>query len=70
MLASIWRDWLDPLEGNPYAFWSGIGSGSPIFVLIVGYLHHKNCITKGCWRMGHADPQHGHPLCRRHRRKL
>jgi len=23
-------DWLDPLHGNGYQFWSGIGSGSPI----------------------------------------
>jgi hypothetical protein len=74
MLAVIHPLWLYRILDWPmntganggYNFWSGIGSGSPIFVVLVGYLHHKNCIEKGCWRIGHASPEHGHPVCRRH----
>jgi hypothetical protein len=55
-----------PLTGNGYQFWSGIGAGSPIIAVAGGYIHHKNCIEHGCWRVGHASPEHGHPVCRRH----
>jgi hypothetical protein len=62
-------DLLHPLNGNGYQFWSGIGSdfgeASILSVLIVGY-RHKNCYVKGCWRLGHADPKHGHPACKTH----
>lgn len=60
----------NPLHGDGYNFWSGIGSGSPVFVIAAGYLRHKNCIEKRCWRIGHPDPEHGHPVCRKHQNKL
>lgn len=65
MLATV-SYWLDPLHGNGYAFWSGIGSGSPVFVLAIGWWHHHNCHLKGCWRPGHPDAD-GKPICRKHR---
>jgi hypothetical protein len=51
-----------------YNFWSGIGSGSPVFALLVASAKHKNCHIKGCWRVGHVHPDHGWPSCRRHYR--
>jgi hypothetical protein len=62
---------LDPLHNDGYQFWSGIGSDFGEVTLVVGIIawwHHINCIEKGCWRKGHADPAHGHPVCRRHKR--
>jgi hypothetical protein len=58
-----------PMHGSGYAFWSGIGSdfgeASILTALIIG-LRHRNCHVKGCWRLGHPDPAHGHPACRHH----
>jgi len=62
---------LHPIHnGSGYNFWSGIGSGSPILAAIAAWWHHHNCATKGCWRKGHPDPEHGHPVCRRHQAKV
>jgi hypothetical protein len=72
-LADIWHGWLDPLQGNPYAFWSGFGSDFgevTIVVAVIGWWHHVNCVEKGCWRKGHSDPEHGHPVCSRHSPRL
>lgn len=64
---------IDNTAGPWYGFWSGFGSDLQEFAifsaLIVG-LRHKNCRVKGCWRMGHADPDHGHPICHTHQDKL
>ena len=60
---------LDPLHGNGYQFWSGIGSDFGELTIITGgvlLFRHRNCHVKGCWRLGHTDPEHGHPACRRH----
>ncbi|HEV7133207.1 MAG TPA: hypothetical protein VGN27_05695 [Gaiellaceae bacterium] len=60
-------DWLDPLKGNGYQFWSGIGSGSPILAAGLVWWHHHNCHVQRCWRLSwHPHPDHGHPVCRRH----
>lgn len=24
------------------------------------------CVERGCLRKGHPDPEHGHPVCRKH----
>lgn len=31
-----------------------------------GIVRKHNCHVKGCWRLGHPDPDHGWPACRRH----
>lgn len=58
---------LDPLHGDGYQAWSGILAGSPVFVGLAAWVHHHNCIERGCWRTGHPSPEHaGHPVCRKH----
>jgi hypothetical protein len=57
------------LSGPWYGFWSGFGSDLGEITLIgaiVAMGRHKNCFVKGCWRLGHPDPEHGHPACRKH----
>lgn len=64
---------LDNGSGPWYLFWSGFGSDfGEITVVgaIVAIFRHKNCIIKGCWRLGHPDPEHGHPVCRVHQDKV
>lgn len=52
-----------------YEFWSGIGNDIPIYALGIlplwwaTYMHHR---CHRCWRLGHIDPKHSHPACRRH----
>ena len=57
------------VSGPWYAFWSGFGSDLGEITLVGAVLaayHHKKCVAKGCKRLGHADPEHGHPACRKH----
>ena len=61
---------LDPLHGDGYQFFSGLGGGTIVLAPLIAWWHHNNCTHKGCWRKGHKDPHHGHPLCRRHQPKL
>lgn len=59
----------DNVSGPQYGFWSGFGSDIGEVTLVGAVLaaaRHKNCHVKGCWRLGHIDPDHGHPACRRH----
>lgn len=59
--------WLDPLHGDGYQFWSGIGAGSPVFIALAVWWRHHNCHVRGCPRLlWHPHPDHGHPTCRRH----
>lgn len=58
---------LDPLHDEGYQFWSGIGSGSPVFVALLVFWRHHNCHVHRCPRLSwHPHPEHGHPCCRRH----
>lgn len=60
---------LHPLHGDGYQWWSGAGSdlGELTLVgLVLGMYRHKNCESKGCWRLGHNHPDHGRPVCRHH----
>lgn len=58
---------LDPLHGAGYQWWSGIGSGSPIFVGLIAWWRHHNCMTPRCLRLGRHPTADGvHRLCRRH----
>lgn len=56
--------WLNPLHGEGYQFWSGIGSGSPVLGALGVWLHHHNCRIYGCWKLGHVHD--GRPVCKRH----
>jgi hypothetical protein len=63
----------DPLHGDGYQIQSGIAANFGELTLVfgmVGWWHHVNCVTKGCWRKGHRDPLHGHPVCAKHQRLL
>jgi hypothetical protein len=56
-----------------YNFVSGIGSDFgevTLIAAIAAWWHHINCIEKGCWRKGHPDPKHGHPVCRKHQKLI
>lgn len=60
--------WLDPLHGDGYQFWSGIGGGSPLFLVIGLWWRKHNCHVKRCWRLQfRPHPDDGeHVVCRRH----
>lgn len=58
---------LDPLHGDGYQFWSGVGSGSPLLAGLFLMLRKHNCHQHRCWRLAwHAHPDHGHPVCKHH----
>jgi hypothetical protein len=59
-MAMAWP--LDPLHGDGYQFWSGIGSGSPIFVAVGVFWHRHNCHERRCLRM----VRHGKTRCKKH----
>jgi hypothetical protein len=77
-MGEAWRWFLhytgsDNPSGPWYGFWSGFGSDLGEVTLIGAVLagaRHRNCHFKGCWRLGHPDPEHGHPVCRGHQAKL
>lgn len=57
------------LYGRGYQFWSGAGSdfGELSILIAIGmFFRHRNCHVKGCWRLGHPNPDHGWPACRKH----
>jgi hypothetical protein len=49
-----------------YAFWSGFGSDLPVVGGVLVFVHHHNCHTPRCPRMGHPDSA-GTVQCRHHR---
>jgi hypothetical protein len=57
-------------SGPHYAFWSGPGSDIgeiTIVGVVIGWLRHKNCHVKGCWRLGKLQvPGTQHVVCRKH----
>lgn len=59
------------LDGEQiYNFVSGLGPFLFSFGFLGTWWHHNNCIEAGCWRKGHKDPKHGHPVCKRHQGKV
>lgn len=60
-----WLNWFC-LRGAGYQFWSGIGGDVFLLSPLVLLYHHLNCHEDGCWRLGHTDPEHHRPACRRH----
>lgn len=57
---------IDTQQSYWYDFWSGIATQGTLIIGIVATLRHKNCHVKGCWRLGHPDPKHGFPACKKH----
>lgn len=58
---------LDPLHGDGYQFWSGIGSNIAIVGGLYALWKQSRCHELGCRkRAWHTHPQHGHPVCRFH----
>jgi hypothetical protein len=59
-------------SGTGYLIFSGplpdITMLSLIYALI-SMTHQHNCHVKGCWRLGHPDPEHGWPGCKKHHSK-
>ncbi len=74
MLWHLFLHWTgsDNVSGPYYGFWSGFGSDLGEVALLgsmIALFRHRNCNVKGCWRLGHIDPEHGHPACRKHHSK-
>jgi hypothetical protein len=59
---------LDPLHGDGYQFWSGIGATAAPFLVGLGFwLAPTRCHELRCRRRAvKAHPQHGYPVCARH----
>lgn len=62
---------MNPLKGEAYYFWSGIGNDLPIYLIGIlpmfyTWYHHHRCHIHGCWRLGHPDPMHNWPACHHH----
>lgn len=64
---------MNPLHGDGYQFWSGIGGvlvGSvvlPITVAVLYWLRPTRCEELGCRRKAvRRHSQHGYPVCEKH----
>lgn len=57
---------IDTQQSYAYDFWSGVGTQLAVLGGTLAALKHHNCHKKGCWRLGHVDPKHGFPSCRKH----
>jgi hypothetical protein len=58
---------MNPLHGDSYSFWSGIGNDIPIYLfgfVPLWWQHHK-CHIKGCYRLG-KHPFKDYVLCGHH----
>lgn len=54
---------LDPLHGDGYQFWSGIGFSTAVVV----WWRKHNCHVHRCpFIAWHPHPDHGHEVCRWH----
>jgi len=65
-LSPAW-DWLDPIHGVGYQWWSGLGIG----LIAAGYrgslwIAPTRCNQLGCWRKAHKATVAGVPFCREH----
>jgi len=60
----------DPLHGDGYNFWSGIGSDfgeATIIVAVLAWWRHRNCQVAGCMRIHLMHPTDaGHYVCKHH----
>ena len=63
----VWVTVIDPLHGDGYQWWSGLGSDLVYLSGVAAFMHHHNCRISGCWRPGHIDPESGQLYCHKHR---
>jgi hypothetical protein len=60
-------DWLDPIHGVGYQFWSGLGLGLIAAVYRASlWIAPTRCTQLGCWRRARAVSVAGAPFCCRH----
>lgn len=61
-------DWLDPLHGVGYQFWSGAGGAlvAPAIIAALLYLTPTRCSQLGCRKRARAVSAAGAPFCERH----
>lgn len=66
---AVWHAVWHPLSQAGSVFYGGIGSDlgevTLVGAVVLAYRHH-NCYVPRCLRLGHIDPEHGHPACKRH----
>lgn len=57
----------DPLHGDGYQLWSGIGGDAFLVTGGLVWWRKHNCHVRGCWRLQwHPHPLHGHVVCKKH----
>lgn len=66
LLIVRFMDWF-ALKGPGYQWASSLGIA---FFLPAVYYWHHTCHVKTCFKLGHPDPEHGHPVCKKHQSKL
>lgn len=61
-------NFLDPLHGDSYQFWSGVGGAIlPLWIASMLYLAPTRCQQLGCRRKAiELHPENGKPMCGRH----
>lgn len=58
---------LDPLHGDGYQFWSGIGANITMLGVIWHMYKDSRCHEIRCRRRAwRVHPKHGYPVCREH----
>ena len=57
---------IDTQSSPFYDFWSGAATQASLLIAAAAFIRHHNCHQKWCLRLGHVDPEHGHPACRKH----
>lgn len=68
MRASSDADVLDPLHGDGYQFWSGIGGAAliPVIYKALGYVWPTRCTQLGCRRRARKATLAGVAFCHEH----
>lgn len=60
-------DWLDPIHGVGYQFWSGVGQIAWLIAAGVAvWLWPTRCTQLGCRKRARAVSAAGAPFCERH----
>lgn len=59
---------LDPLHGDGYQWWSGLGGSlvAPVLISLVVWLYPTRCSQLGCRRKARGVSAAGAPFCARH----